>query len=312
MRNVPALALLAGLLTLPLQTPAVETGQDMPSASAHLKTLVLGSGCFWGAEKGYEALPGVIDAVSGYADGRNIEPTYREITRFKHRFDPDNFAEVVEVRYNTEIISTEALLHHFFEHHDPTQKNRQGADFGTQYRSIILYADEQQHDAALQARDQFQQLLTAAGYGEIVTQIKPLQQFYPAEDYHQDYLAKNPEGYCPNHATGVTFAKRETERVDNRALVKGKQIIVLVADHCPFCDRFKQDVADNYRGSVPMTFRKAAQLTGLTLKTPTWATPTIYFVNDGKEVYGHQGYLGPAEFDKALSTFENDAGMRTE
>ena len=306
MRNVPTLALLVSLIAVPLQAPGAGADQDALPASAHVKMLVLGSGCFWGAEKGYEALPGVIDAVSGYADGRNIEPTYREITRFKHRFDPDNFAEVVEVRYNSEIISTEALLHHFFEHHDPTQKNRQGGDFGTQYRSIILYTDEQQHQAALRARDRFQQLLTAAGYGEIVTQIKPLQQFHRAEEYHQDYLAKNPDGYCPNHATGVTFAKIETAPVDNSALLKGKQIVVLEADQCLFCEKFRRDVAENYGGAIPMTFRKAAQLNGLVLKTPTWATPTIYFVADGKEVYGHQGYLGPQEFDKALATFQHD------
>jgi peptide methionine sulfoxide reductase msrA/msrB len=301
--------LLASLLYVQLPALAVEPAPARPSAdmpaSSHVKTIVLGSGCFWGAEKGYEALPGVIDAVSGYADGDNsIKPAYKEITRYDHKFDPDNYAEVVEVRYNTGMLSTEALLQHFFEHHDPTQKNRQGNDVGTQYRSIILYTDEAQHQAALKLRDQYQQLLTAAGYGSIVTEIRPLQKFNPAEEYHQDYLAKNPNGYCPNHATGVTFEKHASAPVDNSALLSGKQLVVLEAEHCPFCEKFKQDVSKQYHGSIPMTFRMASQLDGLTLKTPTWATPTIYFLDNGKEVLGHQGYMTAQEFYKALGFFQ--------
>jgi peptide methionine sulfoxide reductase msrA/msrB len=297
-------ALLASLLCLQAPTPAATPEPDSQSASSHIKTLVLGSGCFWGAEKGYEALPGVIDAVSGYADGHNIKPVYKEITRPQHRFDPDNYAEVVEVRYNTEMLGTETLLQHFFEHHDPTQRNRQGNDIGTQYRSIILYTDEAQHEKALQIRDQYQKLLTAAGYGAIVTEIKPLKEFTPAEDYHQDYLAKNPNGYCPNHATGVTFEKVVSPPTDNSALLQGRQIVVLEAEHCPFCEKFRQDVGNRYHGSIPMTFRMASQLDGLTLRTPTWATPTIYFIENGKEVFGHQGYMTAGEFYKALGHFK--------
>jgi peptide methionine sulfoxide reductase msrA/msrB len=298
------LALLLSLLSVQAPALAAAPDPDGQSASRHVKTLVLGSGCFWGAEKGYEALPGVIDAVSGYADGRNIRPVYREITRSEHRFDPDNYAEVVEVRYNTGVLSTQALLRHFFEHHDPTQQNRQGNDVGTQYRSIILYTDEDQHAEALRTRDEYQALLTAAGYGMIVTGIKPLQAFHPAEDYHQDYLAKNPNGYCPNHATGVTFEKIATPPTDNSALLQGKQIVVLEAEHCPFCEKFKQNVSSRYHGSIPLTFRMASQLDGLTLKTPTWATPTIYFLENGKEVFGHQGYMSAEEFYQALGYFK--------
>lgn len=305
-----SLTLMLGLLCLPPATLAATAEQDMPAASSHVKTLVLGSGCFWGAEKGYEALPGVIDAVSGYADGRNIKPEYREITRRKYRMDPDNFAEVVEVRYNTGIISTEDLLMHFFEEHDPTQKNRQGNDIGTQYRSTILYTDEEQHQAALHLRDRFQRLLTAADYGPIVTEIKPLQQFHPAENYHQDYLRKNPNGYCPNHATGVTFNKVKRPVVDNSALLKGKQIVVLEAEHCPYCERFKRDVSSKYQGDIPLTFRMAWQLDGLALKTPTWATPTIYFLDNGKETFAHQGYMNAVEFNKALGRFNPGISMK--
>jgi peptide methionine sulfoxide reductase msrA/msrB len=305
------IALLISLLYMQVPALAAAPVQHTPSASEHIATLVLGSGCFWGAEKGYEDLPGVIDAVSGYADGRNIKPDYKEITQPRHRFNPDNFAEVVEVRYNTEVLSTESLLQHYFEHHDPTQKNRQGNDIGTQYRSIILYSDEAQHQLALQIRDQFQALLTNAGYGDIVTEIKPLQAFHQAEDYHQDYLARNPNGYCPNHATGVTFEKLVTTPIDNSALLEGRQIVVLQAEHCPFCEKFKQDVGSQYQGSIPITYRQASQLDGLILKIPTWATPTIYFLENGKEVYSHRGYMNATEFYQAFDGFRPDDSAYT-
>lgn len=301
------------LLTLVLAVAAallvaLNLQADEPSApvkaTRHTQTIVLGSGCFWGAEKGYEALPGVIDAVSGYADGRGLEPSYKAITRPEHRMDPNNFAEVVKVTYDTGKISTEALLKHFFEHHDPTQANRQGNDIGTQYRSTILTSNDEQADIARRLQAQYQTLLSEAGYGEIKTVIKPLDQFHPAETYHQDYLAKNPNGYCPDHSTGVTFAKVAKPAVDNSALMKGQQILVLEAEFCPYCKAFRKDVADAYRGDIPMSFRMASGLDGLELETPTWATPTIFFLQDGKEVAGHQGYMNTEEFYKALGLFK--------
>ena len=112
--------------------------------TSHLETIILGSGCFWGAEKGYEALEGVEDAVSGYADGYGINPTYRDITKYKNKYKRNNFAEVVKVTFNNEIISLRSLLEHYYESHDPTQLNRQGNDIGTQYRSTILYTKASQ------------------------------------------------------------------------------------------------------------------------------------------------------------------------
>ena len=275
-------------------------------ATIHSEKIVLGSGCFWGAEKGYESLPGVIDAVSGYADGKGVKASYREITKLKNKFNDNNHAEVVEVTYNKNLISTEALLMHFFESHDPTQVNRQGNDIGTQYRSTILYSTEGQKKVIDEVLQTFQGLLSAAGYGPIATSVKPLQKFYRAETYHQDYIAKNPNGYCPDHSTGVRFIRKEkAPNPDNAKLLLGKQIIVIeAAGYCPYCEKFRADVVKDYFGDIPLTFRLASQLEGLEIKSPTWATPTILFLEDGKEAFGFQGYLSPKEFYQALGYFK--------
>ena len=276
-------------------------------ATQHIEKIVLGSGCFWGAEKRYQQIDGVIDAVSGYADGQGVSPTYRAITKRSNKHNPNNHAEVVEVTYNSNKVSAKTLLMHFFEHHDPTQLNRQGNDIGTQYRSIILTTTEQQLQVAEQLKTQFQQLLTKQGYGDITTVIKPLDVFYKAETYHQDYLAKNPNGYCPDLRTGVTFSPSEKiqQEVDNSSLLQGQHIVVIEAQgYCPYCEKFKKDVLNDYQGSIQVTSRLATQLTGLTITTPTWATPTILFLEDGKEVFGRQGYLSPEEFYRLLGQFK--------
>ncbi|WP_144394671.1 peptide-methionine (S)-S-oxide reductase MsrA [Pleionea sediminis] len=283
-----------------------EVEGDMP-ATQHLDSIVLGAGCFWGAEKRYQAIPGVLNAISGYAGGKGVEPTYKAITKWSNRMNPDNHAEVVKVIFNTSEVSLETILKTYFETHDPTQVNRQGNDVGTQYRSIILTHNEQQAKVAEDIKAQFQTLLTAANFGEIATIIEPLEEFYPAEEYHQDYLVKNPNGYCPDHSTGVTFETPKTEKrvMNNDALLKGKHVVVVDSeDFCPYCEKFKKDVANDYQGTIPMVYRFADQLTGLTVKTATWATPTILFVENGKEVLGHQGYLSPEEFYKALGAFK--------
>ena len=186
------------------------------NSTSHLESIVLGSGCFWGAEKGYEALNGVEDAVSGYSDGNNIKPTYREITKIKNRFNSDNHAEVVRVTYNKEVISLRSLIEHFYESHDPTQLNRQGNDVGTQYRSIILYTKPSQRKVIDETTNEFQSLLTEKGFGAIQTVIKPLDSFYMAEEYHQDYIKKNPNGYCPDHSTGVAVSYTHLTLPTNR------------------------------------------------------------------------------------------------
>jgi peptide-methionine (S)-S-oxide reductase len=164
-----------------------------------MKTAVFGLGCFWGAEKMFWQLPGVYSTVAGYAGGYTPNPTYEEVCS-----GHTGHAEVVLVVYDPAVISFEQLLKSFWEDHDPSQGMRQGNDVGTQYRSAIYYTDDEQREAAEATRKTFGDALQAAGYGEITTEIAPLGAFYYAEPYHQQYLAKNPGGYCPLHATGVS------------------------------------------------------------------------------------------------------------
>jgi peptide-methionine (S)-S-oxide reductase len=155
-------------------------------------------GCFWGAEKTFWQTPGVIVTAAGYQGGLTPNPTYEEVCSGK-----TGQAEAVRVVFDPQLISYEQLLRIFWESHDPTQGMRQGNDMGTQYRSAIYTHTDAQQAAADASRAAYQAELTKAGYGEITTEIRPAPDFYFAEDYHQQYLAKNPRGYCPDHSTGV-------------------------------------------------------------------------------------------------------------
>ena len=276
-----------------------------PNQTNHIQTIYLGSGCFWGAEKGYESIKGVIDAESGYANGYGVKPNYRSIIQFKNKYNKNNFAEVVKITFNSNTTNLEDILIHFFENHDPTQSNRQGNDIGTQYRSTILFANESQKELSIQIMNKYQSLLTDAGYGKIRTKIESLDNFYLAEDYHQDYLKKNPNGYCPDHSTGIVFNKEKKEAIDNTSLLAGKQILILDSkDYCPYCEKLKKNVTNKYSGSIPLTYRTSDQLHGLLIKSPTWATPSVIFLDNGKEVFGHQGYIEPKDFYKILGRFK--------
>jgi peptide-methionine (S)-S-oxide reductase len=156
-------------------------------------------GCFWGAEKKFWSLPGVYSTAVGYAAGSTPNPTYREVCS-----GMTGHAEAVFVVFDPKAISFEDLLKEFWENHDPTQGMRQGNDIGTQYRSGIYYFDDVQKQAAEASRDAYQKKLSAAGYGAITTELVPAPEFYYAEDYHQQYLAKNPDGYCGLGGTGVS------------------------------------------------------------------------------------------------------------
>ncbi|HVG88687.1 MAG TPA: peptide-methionine (S)-S-oxide reductase MsrA [Gaiellales bacterium] len=161
--------------------------------------LLVGMGCFWGAERIFWQTPGVWTTSVGYAGGHTRNPTYREVCSGK-----TGHAEVVLVAYETDKLSAADVLRIFWEGHDPTQGMRQGNDAGTQYRSAIYWRTPEQRDAAIATRDAYQTALTANGRGQITTEIAEAGPYYPAEDYHQQYLHKVPNGYCGIGGTGVS------------------------------------------------------------------------------------------------------------
>jgi peptide-methionine (S)-S-oxide reductase len=161
---------------------------------------LFGLGCFWGAERKFWQTEGVVSTAVGYAAGLTPNPTYKEVCTGKTGHN-----EVVRVVYDPARIQYADLLRAFWESHDPTQGMRQGNDVGTQYRSGIYYADEEQRRLAEASRDAYQKALTEAGAGKITTEILPAPEFYYAEDYHQQYLAKVPDGYCGLGGCGVSF-----------------------------------------------------------------------------------------------------------
>src|SRR5688500_17482501 len=177
------------VLGTPLQPPFPEG----------IETAVFGLGCFWGAERVFWEAPGVYTTAAGYAGGHTPNPTYEEVCSAR-----TGHTEAVLVAYDPAQTSYEELLRLFWEGHDPTQGMRQGNDVGTQYRSAIYWTTPEQRDAALASRETFQAELARRGYGEITTEIAAAGPFYYAEGYHQQYLAKNPNGYCGLGGTGVS------------------------------------------------------------------------------------------------------------
>jgi peptide-methionine (S)-S-oxide reductase len=172
----------------------------VPPFPAGLEEAIFALGCFWGAEKHFWELPGVYSTAVGYAGGYTPNPTYKEVCSGR-----TGHAEVVRVIYDPAKISYAQLLKEFWENHDPTQGMRQGNDMGTQYRSAIYVLNDEQRRAAEESKRAFQERLAAAGFGPITTEIREAPPLYYAEDYHQQYLAKNPDGYCPDHSCGVSF-----------------------------------------------------------------------------------------------------------
>jgi peptide-methionine (S)-S-oxide reductase len=189
------------------------TDQTMPIPETHFvngrplqgpwpegfETAVFGLGCFWGAEEIFWQMPGVWSTAVGYAGGYTANPTYEEVCSGR-----TGHTEAVLVVYDPAATSYEALLKLFWENHDPTQGMRHGNDVGSQYRSAVYTFSDAQRAAVDASRAAYQKVLTEAGYGEITTEVAPAGEFYYAEDYHQQYLAKRPWGYCPDHGTGLS------------------------------------------------------------------------------------------------------------
>jgi peptide-methionine (S)-S-oxide reductase len=183
---------------LPARHLVLDTPLEPPYPQG-LEVAYVAMGCFWGAEKLFWAIPGVYTTAVGYAGGVTPNPTYEEVCSAR-----TGHAEVVKVVFDPAQVSYAGILKVFWENHNPTEGMRQGNDVGTQYRSAIYVTSDPQQRTALATRDAFQPVLTAEGYGEITTEIAPAGEFYYAEDYHQQYLEKNPDGYCPVHSTGAS------------------------------------------------------------------------------------------------------------
>ena len=187
--------------------------QEMPVAGAHavlgtplkgpfptgLETAVVALGCFWGAERAFWTLPGVYTTASGYSGGYTPNPTYEEVCS-----GSTGHAESVLVVFDPSQIQYAEILRHFWESHDPTQGMRQGNDVGTQYRSAIYYTSDEQRQVAEASKVAYADQLKASGYGDITAEVAPAGPFYYAEGYHQQYLEKNPDGYCGLAGTGVS------------------------------------------------------------------------------------------------------------
>ncbi|MGR9106334.1 MAG: peptide-methionine (S)-S-oxide reductase MsrA [Gammaproteobacteria bacterium] len=179
-------------------THAVNGNRVIPPFPDNTNKALFGLGCFWGAERKFWELSGVYSTSVGYAGGITPNPTYEEVCS-----GLTGHTEAVQVIFIPDEVGYRRLLQLFWESHNPTQGMRQGNDRGTQYRSAIYTFDEEQLELALNSRDEYQKMLLEAGYPPVTTEIRPASQFYYAEDYHQQYLAKNPGGYCGLGGTGI-------------------------------------------------------------------------------------------------------------
>jgi len=208
--TTPATALPGRATAVPVAVKHVVLGTSMVAPfPAGTEVAVVGMGCFWGIERLFWKLPGIYTTSAGYAGGFTANPSYQETCTGR-----TGHTEVVEVVFDPAVISYEVLLKVFWENHDPTQGMRQHGDTGSQYRSAVYTTSKRQYEQAIASRDLFQSALHSAGHGEITTEIKPIEvatEYFYAEDYHQQYLQKNPGGYCNMHGTGVACSISGTE-----------------------------------------------------------------------------------------------------
>jgi peptide methionine sulfoxide reductase msrA/msrB len=269
---------------------------------SHSESIVLGMGCFWGAEKRMAEIPGVLDVESGYAGGDAAKTSYNDVLGLEKEIQRGsskqrNHAEVIKVTFNPEKVALKTVLIKFWESHDPTQGDRQGNDRGTNYRSVIYYNDDAQKAVALETRDAYQQALTKAGRGTITTEIAPLRNYNSAEDYHQDYLKKNPNGYCGLGGTGVAYpgnvAKVMPAPLSADKLHFERQLIVFEAEDCPFCKQFHAEILDGWKATTPIVATlNPNPPQDWKLEKTLFATPTIVLFEKGKEVSRYTGYNG--------------------
>jgi len=306
------IAAIAGLLCA-LTAFAMEKNVTSTNQTNAMKTdyIVLGMGCFWGAEKRMSEIPGVLDVESGYAGGDIPGVGYQQILNHERmllagRTTARNHAEVIKVTFDPAQVPLQTVLAKFWENHDPTQGDRQGNDIGSNYRSAIYYHDEAQKALALSTQQAYQQALSAAEYGKITTEILPLKNYITAEEYHQDYLQKNPNGYCGLGGTGVKYPASNGQVTQDTALnpelmkpLDGKdlnfaqQLVIFEAEHCEYCKLFDKEILSQWQAAVPVaTTMNTNPPTGWTLEKPLFATPTIVLFRNGKEAARYTGYSG--------------------
>jgi peptide methionine sulfoxide reductase msrA/msrB len=284
--------------------------------------IVLGMGCFWGSEKRMQALAGVLDVEAGYAGGDIAHPSYQTLHDSEEAIQQGsaikNHAEVVKVYYDPKQTSLERVLIQFWENHNPTQGNRQGNDVGSNYRSVIFYRTDEERQLAEKTRAIYQANLKTAGITTpITTEIAPLKNYTSAEDYHQDYLEKNPLGYCGLGGTGIAYvdpsapsavennpiAQVPTKTADSGQswqsikLNSKQQLIAFESVECGYCKQFDKDVLSTWKNPIPIV---ATYLTtppnGWTLKEALFGTPTIVLFRNQQEVARYTGYQGEQKF----------------
>ena len=270
-------------------------------AFAKTDSIVLGMGCFWGAEKYMSQIPGVTDVQSGYAGGDFGNATYKGILKHERmlkrgKTNVRNHAEVIKVSFEDTKVDLKTILATFWETHDPTQGNRQGNDVGTTYRSAIYYHNEAQKKLAFETRDAYQIALNEANLSKITTEIAPLKNYAAAEEYHQDYLVKNPNGYCALKGTQVAYpgsrkVKALAKPLKADSLNFDRQLIVFEADDCPFCEKFKEEILSSWKAETPIKATLSPKPPkNWKLKKTLFATPTIVLFEKGVEISRYTGY----------------------
>lgn len=314
------LAVMVLLIIQPGRLPAGTTSNpylNKNAVTSETPFIVLGMGCFWGSEKRMQTLPGVLDVEAGYAGGEAPNPSYQTLHETEMAIHSGitikNHAEVVKVYYDPAVTSLEQVLIQFWESHNPTQGNRQGNDVGSTYRSAVFYRNDDERKLAEKTRGIYQANLHTAGISSaITTEIAPLKNYTPAEDYHQDYLQKNPLGYCGLGGTGVAYAdpdqpahatpkkaNAEAPQIDwkNYALNDSEQLIAFEAEDCGYCRQFDKDVLSGWSQTVPIAAVNTARAPdGWNLKQPLLATPTIVLFRNRQEAARYTGYQGADKF----------------
>lgn len=305
-----ALTVLSALLLM--RTPRIEVSDAAAAVpSTRLESIYFGMGCFWGAEKRMAEVAGVETVEVGYAGGDATKAGYEDVLDLEAairagRSKARNHAEVVKVTYDPGRADLAQILAAFWENHDPTQVGGQGNDLGSNYRSAIYFSSDAQRVLAEQSKATYQAALRRAGYGDITTEILPVRNYNRAENMHQDYLKKNPDGYCGLGGTGVKFGLvNPTDSRDPRyavpagsALKADGQLVIYEAETCEFCKAFNKDVLSAWKADVPFVQTWGTQApAGWALARPLFATPTIVYFKGGKEVSRFTGYSGgPQKF----------------